>query len=95
MASTQTVANDTTSTSYCLGCSSYCKDNRSPSFKRVKGKFIVCDANLICGPNTRYHFFCEGFRRKPDNLKTKYACKKCRAVHPDKENLDHENGFYE
>ena len=89
---TPTVDNDTSSCF--LGCSSYCKDDRAPSFSRIKGKLIMCDANLVCGPNTHYHYFCEGFRRKPNNLKTKYACKKCREVHPDKENLVLENGFY-
>ncbi|KAK6196414.1 hypothetical protein SNE40_001644 [Patella caerulea] len=79
-----------------LGCKSNCRDNRAPTFSKVKGQLIACDTNLVCAPATWYHFFCEGFRRLPHNyqLQKKYVCKKCREVHPDKENLMTTCGFY-
>lgn len=78
-----------------LGCKMYCKDERAPNFSKVKSQLIACDANLQCGPNTWYHLFCEGFRRVPSQLSGHYVCRKCRNVHPDKENLEINNGFYD
>ena len=80
-----------------LGCLSYCKDSHAPNFSKVKGQILICDANLLCAPNTGYHYFCEGFRRLPkekDSLPC-YACKKCMTVHPQKKDICVNNGFYQ
>ena len=77
-----------------LGCKNLCKDHRAPNFSKVKGQIIMCDSNLICAPNTGYHYFCEGFRRLPKerDYLPYYAC---RASHPQKENIYVTNGFYQ
>lgn len=79
-----------------LGCKSYCKDERAPNYSKVKEELIAYDANLSCQNNTWYHLFCEGFRRMPsvNNLSASYACKSCREVHPDRKELEINNGFY-
>ena len=88
---------DTAGSEPVLGCTTYCKDHRAPNFSKVKGQIIMCDSNLICPPNTGYHFFCEGFRRLPkeQDYLPYYACSKCRAIHPEKENISVNNGFYQ
>ena len=88
---------DTAGSEPVLGCTTYCKDHRAPNFSKVKGQIIMCDSNLICPPNTGYHYFCEGFRRLPkeQDYLPYYACSKCRAIHPEKENISVNNGFYQ
>jgi hypothetical protein len=44
---------------------------------------LVCGANLLCQKYTRYHWFCEGFRRLYNNYEKKIDVGfKCRPVHP-------------
>jgi hypothetical protein len=58
------------------------KDHKSPTYSKVKGRMLVCGANLLCQKYTRYHWFCEGFRRLYNNYEKKiYACPKCRPIH--------------
>ena len=80
-----------------LGCKEFCKNDKASNYSKVKGELIACDANLLCEPNTWYHLYCEGFRKVPCNQTLEglnYACRKCRQVHPDKENLITNSGFY-
>lgn len=96
---TPSLTNNSTvhTTGWSLGCEVYCKEAKAPRYSKVRGQFITCDANLICNPGTRYHLFCEGFRRLPSDkhLSGHYACKKCREIHSDKENLLLNEGFYQ
>ena len=34
--------------SWNLGCAAYCKDYKSPTYSKVKGRMLVCGANLLC-----------------------------------------------
>ncbi len=80
--------------SWNLGCAAYCKDHKSPTYSKVKGRMLVCGANLLCQKYTRYHWFCEGFRRFYNNYENKiYVCLKCRPVHPNSDMLKITNGF--
>jgi hypothetical protein len=43
----------------------------SPTYSKVKGRMLVCDANILCQKYTIYHWFCEGFRKLNNNYEKK------------------------
>ena len=77
-----------------LGCASYCKDHKSATYSKVKGRMLVCGANILYQKYTRYHWFCDGLRRFYNNYENKiYTCLKCKPFHPNSDMLRLTNRF--
>lgn len=70
-----------------------CHDVAAP--RNIKGKFLTCSANLVCAPNSRFHYFCEGFQRSIQSrtLNKAYVCVVCRPSHPRCAKLHLSKGF--